>query len=132
MTSSETDGLGASVAIYLAAILGVLALLALPVYLATRPQVYDIPPLAHADPLLEGPIIGERMPTTPALAVLQNKPIVDPKVVAALNAKVKEPEHHVSYNVSHRVVRRRAETPVAQLPDEPRQPQFFLFKLFGG
>ena len=46
MNSNETEGLGLSVLIYMAAILGGLALLALPVYLASETQVYANPPLA--------------------------------------------------------------------------------------
>lgn len=132
MNSSDSDGLGLSLLIYMAAILGGLAVIAVVVYRANEPQVYEIPPLARADPLLEGPVIGDRVATQPALAVLKHRVLVDPKIVAALNAQVKEPEHHVAYDVSHHVAPRRIGTPVAELPDEPRRPQFFLFRLFGG
>ena len=88
MNSSETDGLGLSVLIYMSAILGGLALFAVPAYVATRPQVYANPPLARANPLLNGPVIGERDLAPAPLAILKHRIIVDPKIVAALNAKI--------------------------------------------
>jgi hypothetical protein len=112
----------------MAAIIGALALVALPVYLANRPQVYENPPLARADPLLSGPIIGERVSTRIPVALLRHETIVDPKVVAALNAKLKEPEHSAPV----RTAQRGSGTPVAELQPAPRHSNFFLFRLFGG
>lgn len=130
MNASESEGLGLSVLIYMGAILGALALLALPVYLANRPQVYDnptLPPLAQTDPLLNGPIVGKRVSTRVPLALLKRETIVDPKLVAALNARAeKAPVRHVA------TVRHARGTPVAELQPEPRHSGFFLFRLFGG
>ena len=92
MTSPQSDGLGISLAIYLAVILGVLAVVALPIYLANRTQVYPNPPLARADPLLNGPVIGERVPTSLPVAMLKKRTIVDPATLAALNAKAEKAE----------------------------------------
>ncbi|HEY5380533.1 MAG TPA: hypothetical protein VIJ78_13495 [Pseudolabrys sp.] len=129
MNPSDSEGLGLSVLIYMAAILGGLALIAGPVYLVNRPQVYENPRLARADPLLNGPIVGKRVSTRVPLALLKHEPIVDPKIVAALNAKTKKTEPH---RTTHQVAERSRGTPVAELQPEPRRPTFFLFRLFGG
>lgn len=130
MTRSESEGLGLSLLIYVAAIVGVLATVALPVYIANAPRVYDNPPLANADPLLNGPIIGKRVSTRVPLARLHRRIIVDPAVVAALNAKIikSEPVRHAVRRNEDRARR----TPVAELRAEPRHATFFLFRLFGG
>jgi hypothetical protein len=136
MNSPETEnvafeGLGLSVLVYMAAIVGGLALIAVPVYFANGPRVYDNPPLARASPLLNGPVIGQRETARTPLAVLKHQTIVDPKFVAALNAKVKQPEQR-RISASRQVAQRPHRQSVAELPVEPRQPQFFLFRLFGG
>jgi len=130
MTRSESEGLGLSLLIYAAAIAGVLTAVALPVYIANAPRVYDNPPLANADPLLNGPIIGERVSNRVPLGHLQRKTIVDPAVVAALNAKAERPKpvHHAVRRNEDRATR----TPVAELRAEPKHATFFLFRLFGG
>jgi hypothetical protein len=48
-----------------------------------------------------------------------------------LNAKVKQPEQR-RISVNRQVAQRPRRQSVAELPVEPRQPQFFLFRLFGG
>src|SRR5665213_492337 len=122
MNPSDSEGLGLSVLIYMAAILGGLALIAGPVYLVNRPQVYENPRLPTIGPLSSG---SARVP----LALLKHEPIVDPKIVAALNAKTKKTEPH---RTTHQVAERSRGTPVAELQPEPRRPTFFLFRLFGG
>ncbi len=129
MNASESEGLGLSVLIYASAIFGTLAVVAVPIYLAVKPQVYENPPLVRADPLLNGPIVGYRVSTRVPLAILKRETILDPKIVAALNAKVRNVERHASQQVA---ARRPQGTPVAELRDEPQRPTFFLFKLFGG
>jgi hypothetical protein len=128
--TSESEGLGLSLLIYAGAILGVLALAALPVYIINRPQVYEIPPLAHADPLLNGPIVGSNVSTRFLLARIKRETIVDPAIVAALNEKARKaaPVHQTKY----RTVQRETGTPVAALQPERKRPAFFLFSLFGG
>jgi hypothetical protein len=123
MTRSESEGLGLSLLIYAAAIAGVLTAVALPVYIVNAPRVYD-------NPLLNGPIIGERVSNRVPLAHLQRKTIVDPAVVAALNAKAERPKpvHHAVRRNEDRATR----TPVAELRAEPKHATFFLFRLFGG
>jgi hypothetical protein len=130
MMRSESEGLGLSLLLYAAAIAGVLTAVALPVYIANAPRVYDNPPLANADPLLNGPIIGKRVSTRVPLARLHHKTIVDPAVIATLNANVEKPEpvHHTV----RRTADRAARTPVAELQAEPKHATFFLFRLFGG
>jgi hypothetical protein len=134
MNSIESEGLGLSVLIYMTAILGGLALIGLPFYLATQPQVYDNPPLTRANPLLNGPVIGQRDTAVPPLAVLKHRTIVDPKFVATLNAKINkinQPERrHVSQQTAWRP-RPRGQA-VAEVRDEPQRPTSFFQRLFGG
>lgn len=129
MNSSETDGLGLSVLIYVTAILGGLAVMALPVYMAVKPTVYDNPPLVRADPLLNGPVIGSREVARAPLAVLKHRTIVDPKVVAALNAKIKQPE---SRRAAPQVAQRESRQRVAEVRQQPQRPTSFFQLLFGG
>ena len=130
MNSSESEGLGLSLLVYMAAIFGILAVVALPVYLANKAEVYDNPPLVRADPLLNGPIIGNRVNERVPLARLKREAIVDPALVRALNADAEKAEP-VRQSVS-RTARRADRTPVADLQDEPKRRTFFLFDLFGG
>lgn len=125
------EGLGGSVAIYAGAILGVLGLIAVPVYVAVSPQVYENPPLAPLDPLLQGPIIGNRVSTPMPLAHLKQEVIVDPKYVAELNARLKKPEPARPRMAQPVHVRERGPA-VAELPERRERPGFFLFNLFGG
>ena len=129
MNSSETDGLGLSVLIYMSAILGGLALFAVPAYVATRPQVYANPPLARANPLLNGPVIGERDLAPAPLAILKHRIIVDPKIVAALNAKIKQPEQR---RAASQEAQRPSRQKVAEVRDQPQRPTSFFQMLFGG
>lgn len=128
MNLDETEGLGLSVLIYVAAIFGGLAVLGLPIYLALKPTVYDNPPLAQADPLLNGPVIGARQVARAPLAMLKHRVIVDPEVVAALNAKIKQPAPHVS----HQTAQRPRGQSVAENRDMPQRPASFFQLLFGG
>lgn len=129
MTSSESEGLGLSVLIYMTAILTCLALMAVPAYLLTRGQVYENPSLVRADPLLNGPVIGQRESSPPPLGILKHRTLVDPDFVASLNAKIEQPKQH---RVTQKVAKRERRQTFAELPDEPRRPTFFLFRLFGG
>lgn len=119
-----------SVLLYVGALVGVLAVAAVPVYLATKAEVYDIPPLARADPLLNGPIVGNRVSARVPLARLRRETILDPAIVEALNAKAEKaaPARHAVRRSTPRPDR----TPVAELRDEPKRQGFFLFNLFGG
>ena len=135
MDASESEGLGLSLLLYVAAIAGTLALVAAPVYFASRPQVYDNPPLARADPLLNGPIIGAREATRAPLAVLKRRTIVDPKFVATLNAKIKQPERdrrRAAPQVAQQPAQRLRGQAVAEVWQESRRPTSFFQLLFGG
>lgn len=123
------EGLGGSVAIYAGAILGVLGLIAVPIYVAVSPQVYDNPPIEPLDPLLQGPIIGNRVSTPMPLAHLNQEVLVDPKYVAELNARLKKP---APQRAAHPVRVRERGPAVAELPERRDRPGFFLFNLFGG
>jgi hypothetical protein len=129
MVSSESEGLGLSVLIYMAAILGALAAIAVPVYIANAPQVYENPKLARSDPLLGSPIVGDRGPTRVPLAMLKHETIVDPAILASVNAKSKAVA--TAHPATRAVAQRSRGTPVADLQPEPPRHNFFL-NLFGG
>ena len=124
------EGLGGSVAIYMGAILGALGLIAVPVYIAAAPQVYENPRPEPLDPLLQGPIVGSRVSTPMRLVKLRQEVIVDPKLLAELNAKVRktDPKHHQAIRTP---VRERGPA-LAELPERRERSGFFLFNLFGG
>lgn len=146
MDASESEGLGLSVLLYMGAITGALAVIAVPVYFATQPDVYKNPPLARSDSVLSGPIVGRSESTPFPLARLQQQIIIDPAIVAALNAKftsngnaianssVKARKIETERYAAPRIARRPAETPVAaaEIQSERRRPVFSLFSLFGG
>ena len=124
------EGLGGSVAIYMGAILGALGLIALPVYIAAAPQVYENPPHEPLDPLLQGPIVGSRVSTPMRLTQLRHEVLVDPKFVAELNSKARKTQ-----STRHQSVRapvRERGPAIAELPVQRQQPGFSLFNLFGG
>ncbi len=113
--------------VYLGAILGVLGLFAVPAYYLTRAEVHANPRLAQADPLLNGPIIGERLAGRFPLARLQSQVVVDPETVALLTPKVKKPEPG---RAAARSPRHTTGTPVAALQPERSRPAVFPFNLF--
>ncbi|MDI1345082.1 MAG: hypothetical protein PSV22_13405 [Pseudolabrys sp.] len=127
MNTSESEGLGLSVLLYLGAIVGALALLAVPTYYATRAEVHANPPLARADPLLNGPIIGDRLTGRFPLAMLQRQTLVDAETVALLKPKAKKSE---PTRVAARQAHRATGTPMAELQTERSRPAMFPFNLF--
>lgn len=92
MDTSDSEGLGLSLLVYMGAIVGVLAVLAVPVYVATKPQVYDNPPLASANPLLNGPILGDRQVGRMPVASLQRQAISDAESAKWLTARKRKVE----------------------------------------
>ena len=92
MNTSDSEGLGLSLVVYMGAILGAFAVLAVPVYVATKPQVYANPPLASANPLLNGPIVGERVAGRLPVAVLQSQAIADAESTKWLTARNRKAE----------------------------------------
>ncbi|MCW5694570.1 MAG: hypothetical protein KIT48_19600 [Pseudolabrys sp.] len=132
MELSGRDGLGWAVAIYMAAMMGTLGALAVPVYYAVSPQVYENPPPEPLDPLLNGPIVGKRVSTPVPLALLKHPELVDPKLVAELNAKMNGKSKPARHEVAQQPARRERAAAVAELPDRPERSGFFLFNLFGG
>lgn len=132
MELSEHDGLGLSLAIYMGAIVATMGVLAVPLYMALGPQVYENPRPEPLDPLLNGPIVGQRVSTAIPVALLKHEPLVDPKVVAALNAKSEgaEPGRHQA--AQHPPVHRRPAAAVAEAREPPQRSGFSVFNLFGG
>jgi len=129
------EGLGGSVAIYMGAIAGALGLLAIPVYLAVAPQVYENQPPEPLDPLLNGPIVGSRVSTPMPLAHLKHEAIVDPKLIAELNATAKKggsARQQRAHETVHRTPTHDRGPAVAELPEQRERSGFFLFNLFGG
>ena len=131
MEISGRDGLGLSVAIYMAAILGTMAVLAVPVSMAVGPQVYANPPLDPPDPLLNGPIVGKRVTSPVPVALLKKPVLADPAVVAELNARTRQAKP-ARQDVAHQPARREKAATVAELPARHERSGFFLFNLFGG
>jgi len=127
MDTSDTEGLGFSLAIYVAAIACVFVLIAVPVYWANGPTVYDNPPLARSGPLMNGPIVGRQISSAVPLVMLKRQTIVDPAILAGLNAKAEKsakPRH------TTKVAPRSSGTPVADLQPDRTRRSFFPFSLF--
>lgn len=122
------EGLGGSVAIYMSAIAATLAVIALPVYFAVAPSIYDNPPPEPLDPLLQGPIVGSRVSTPMPLAHLKREVIVDPKLIAEVNRRAGPSRQQT---VRSAPARERGPA-VAELPERRERQGFFLFNLFGG
>ena len=128
MDAADRDGLGLSVLVYVGAIFGALALLAAPVYYATRGEVHENPPLAQSDPLLKGSIISDGSANRSPLANLQRQSLIDAETTAFLKPKPKKAEP--AQRVASRPARRNAGTPVAELQTERERPSLFRFNLF--
>ncbi len=128
MDASESEGLGLSVLVYVGAIFGALALLAAPVYYATRGEVQENPALARSDPLLKGSIISDRGANRFPLAKLQRQSLIDAETTAFLKPKPKRAAP--AKRVASRPVRRSAGTPMAELQTERGRPSLFPFNLF--
>lgn len=127
------EGLGVSVAIYAGAIFVALAVVAVPIYAAISPKVYENPPPEPLDPLLQGPIIGKRVSTPMPLAYLKHPVLVDPDYVAQLNAKNRKGEPSRAHVATQHTTPARERGPaVAELPERRERQGFFLFNLFGG
>src|SRR5665647_2490236 len=84
MDTSDSEGLGLSLAIYVAAIACVFVLIAVPVYWANGPTVYDNPPLARSGPLMNGPIVGRQVSSAVPLVMLKRQASVDPAILAGV------------------------------------------------
>lgn len=128
MDTANHEGLGLSVLVYVGAIFGALALLAAPVYYATRGEVHENPRLAQSDPLLKGSVISDGTANRFPLAKLQRQSLVDAETTAFLTPKPKKAEP--AQRVASRPARRNAGTPMAELQTERGRPSPFLFNLF--
>jgi hypothetical protein len=102
--------LGVSLAIYLIAVTFGLMLFVLPVLLANRPTKYENPGLAVYDPPPGTLLIPQRARNSFPLAFLKHEDLVDPTLVASLNARAKKAEkpRHLA---SHSGPRVRPEAP---------------------
>jgi hypothetical protein len=127
MDSADREGLGLSVLVYLGAVFGALALLAVPVYYAARGDVRENPRLAQSDPLLNRPIIGDGVTRVP-LARLQPQNLADAETVKLLTVKTRKAEPVA--RPAQRVTKRITGTPVAELQTERTRPAMFPFSLF--
>ena len=133
MNASESEGLGLSLLVYLGAILGALAVLAVPVYVAIKPQVYDNPPLAASNPLLNGPIVGERVTGRAPVASLQRQAIADAETAKWLTARNRtaEPAPRAAQRVAQRPALAHDEPAAAELQAKRRtRIAVFPFSLF--
>lgn len=91
MSPSDDDALGFSALLYLAALLGALALFVMPVYLVNGPTVIKNPSPSAVSAALAARQNDGNFP----LARLKHEDIVDPAIVQALNDKdeTTEPAH---------------------------------------
>ena len=130
MHASDSEGLGLSVLVYLGAILGALSLFAVPAYYLTRAEVHQNPVIAQSDPLMKGPIFGDRVVGSFPLATLQRQSLVDAETLAILTPKSKAASKKAEPRVAARPARREAGTPMAELQTERGRPSPFPFNLF--
>jgi hypothetical protein len=85
MPPNDDQGLGISLLIYAVAIVCAFALFVLPVYWANAPAVYENSGQQHFTQMLEARAARGHYP----LARLKHQQIVDPALVAEMNAKAK-------------------------------------------
>ncbi len=121
-------------AIYAAAIAGVLAVIMLPFYLANAPAVYKNSGAKSFSEILAARAEGRDYP----LAKLERRQIVDPAIVAALNAKAhtqrtrsqaeRRPVHHVRRTAAPRTAQQR--TYADSTPAHPPTPFSLFFSIF--
>lgn len=128
MESHDSEGLGVSILIYVAAVFGVLAVFVLPVYYATGPTVYDSPPLARSGPLQGGPAYTHRDSARHTLAVLKRETLIDPAVLAALNSKAKKTAQ--PRRSAPQATKRATRTDIAGLQAGQERTSIFPFSLF--
>jgi hypothetical protein len=125
MAMNNTDeGLGLSIAVYALAMLGGLALFALPVYWATSPTVYENPGVT-ASRLPGGPAYANHPAEFP-LAVLKREQIVDQKMLAELSAKSEKRSVTARTRSTHRSYAQARDTD----SDAHRPTQHSFFSLF--
>jgi hypothetical protein len=124
------DGLGVSLLIYASAILGALVLIMAPIYPANRPTVYQNSGVQQFDQVLPARAERHNYP----LAHLEHRDIVDPAIVAALNAKAEaERSRRASASESHRVAHVRPTTRrtyADAAPARQANPFALFFSLF--
>ncbi len=127
MTDRRGEGLGLSIVVYAALMVGGLALFVAPVVWAYGPTEYPNPDLPKYDITSSRPISDQHRARP--LAYLKRDDIIDQKTIAALNAKPDKPAREQTASTS-----RAARTAFAQAPehDEPERPRrsFFGFSLF--
>jgi hypothetical protein len=128
MDGLESEGLGLSVLLYLGAIFGAFVLFAVPVYWAVQPQVYENPKFVQASPLLNGPIVGDRVAGRFPLAVLQPQILADAETKALLASRTRRAQP--APRPVARTARRETATAVAELRTEPTRRAIFPFNLF--
>jgi hypothetical protein len=119
MDPQVDEGLGGSVAIYAAAMAGALAAIMLPIYFANAPAVYK-----NSGPKSFSEILAARAEARQyPLAKLEQPQIVDPAVVAALNAKADARRARSKEN--HRPVQRNRRTATPRTVQHTAQQQSY-------
>lgn len=121
-------GLGGSLLIYGAAIIGALLVLVTPVYLANAPTVYQNAGVESFDQILPG-----RDRNHIPLARLERQSIVDPAVVAALNEKAQDKQARAERAAPSEAAARPAERerrPRYAEGPRPQNPFALFFSLF--
>ena len=96
-----------------------------------QPRAFTLVEVLVVITILAGLMASAGLSSPVPLVLLKHRQIVDPAVVAELNAKVKHgrPARH---EAAHQPVRRERAAAVAELPERRERSGFFLFNLFGG
>ena len=91
MNSTSSQGLGLSLAVYLAALFGGLTLVVWPIYYANSPTVIENTAQPMQGSPLAKPLYADRRGEAFPLALLKKPDIVDAQSLAALNSYAKAP-----------------------------------------
>jgi len=131
MTEPRDQGLGLSLLVYVGALLCGLVLIVAPILWASGAREYPNPVLPKYDITSSRPLVDQHKQVP--LAVLKREELVDPTMLAALNAKTRTTQ---SRDTQERSARTKSRTAYAQAPDSeaaaehrPRRSGFF-FSLF--
>lgn len=134
MNSADSEGLGISLAIYLAALAGGLAIFVLPVYYANSPTVIENTGVQVRSVPLGQPLFADRSHDPIPVARLQKPEIVDPATLAALKAyaKATAPQQaRRSTTADAPAHRAREEGGSREVAAEHRAPRRGFFPFFG-
>jgi hypothetical protein len=137
MNSTSTEGLGLSLAIYLAVLFGGLTLVVWPIYYANSPTVIENTAQPMQGSPLAKPLYADHRGEAFPLALLKKPDIVDAQSLAALNSYAKAPAAQPRRAAATTVTARQPREHTAssdyaseQRPQQQRRSFFPFFSLF--